>query len=469
MAPKGFVFYDTETTGTNTSFDQILQFAAIRTDENLNEIDRFEIRCRLMPHIVPSPVSLCVTRMTIERLIDPALPSHYEMICEIRAKLAEWSPSIFTGWNTLGFDEHLLRQALYQSLHSPYLTSTGGNCRIDILKIAQATSILVPDGIIVPMGDKGKPTFKLDRLAPANGFDHSNAHDALADVEATIHVCRLIRDKAPGLWADAVRLSEKVSAVAFLDAEPCFILTESFYNLPYQFALTKIGHEPGNAGTVLALNLAINIDQLRAMTDDELAARLARSPKPVRRIRTNAVPTLQSISEYAQFDGVASGDLLERAYRIRAHTEFCARLIRLSTREACLPSEFVEEQIYSGFFNRADEGRMAAFHLAAWEERTAMVAEFGDVRLRALGNRLIYEHRPYLLHPEHRTKLGEKMARRMSGEGYENPVWTTIAAAATDAARRLDQKNECEAEILAGVSDYLAKHIPVEASPPTIR
>ena len=36
-----FVFYDTETTGTNTTFDQILQFGAIKTDHDLNEIDRF--------------------------------------------------------------------------------------------------------------------------------------------------------------------------------------------------------------------------------------------------------------------------------------------------------------------------------------------------------------------------------------------------------------------------------------------
>jgi exonuclease I len=42
-----FVFYDTETTGTDTAFDQILQFAAIRTDDNMRELDRFEIRCRL--------------------------------------------------------------------------------------------------------------------------------------------------------------------------------------------------------------------------------------------------------------------------------------------------------------------------------------------------------------------------------------------------------------------------------------
>ena len=54
------VFYDTETTGTKTFYDQVLQFAAIQTDlEELNEIDRFEIRCRLLPHVVPAPGALC--------------------------------------------------------------------------------------------------------------------------------------------------------------------------------------------------------------------------------------------------------------------------------------------------------------------------------------------------------------------------------------------------------------------------
>ena len=38
-----YVFYDTETTGTDTAYDQFLQFAAISTDDRLNELDRFEI------------------------------------------------------------------------------------------------------------------------------------------------------------------------------------------------------------------------------------------------------------------------------------------------------------------------------------------------------------------------------------------------------------------------------------------
>jgi exodeoxyribonuclease I len=32
-----FLFYDTETSGLNRAFDQILEFAAIRTDLKLNE------------------------------------------------------------------------------------------------------------------------------------------------------------------------------------------------------------------------------------------------------------------------------------------------------------------------------------------------------------------------------------------------------------------------------------------------
>ena len=43
-----YIFYDLETTGTDKNFDQILQFAAILTDDDFRELDRFEVRCRLI-------------------------------------------------------------------------------------------------------------------------------------------------------------------------------------------------------------------------------------------------------------------------------------------------------------------------------------------------------------------------------------------------------------------------------------
>ena len=109
-----YVFYDTETTGIETPFDQILQFAAIRTDDALNELERFNIRCRLLPHIIPSPKALLITQVTPAILTDPELPSHYTMIRQIRDTLLAWSPATFIGFNSMSFDEDLLRQALFQ-------------------------------------------------------------------------------------------------------------------------------------------------------------------------------------------------------------------------------------------------------------------------------------------------------------------------------------------------------------------
>ena len=74
--------------------------------------------------------------MTIGRVTAKDLPTHYEMVCQIRAQLEIWRPTTFVGWNSLSFDESLLRQAFYKCLHPPYLTNTNGNQRSDILKLA---------------------------------------------------------------------------------------------------------------------------------------------------------------------------------------------------------------------------------------------------------------------------------------------------------------------------------------------
>ena len=42
-----YVFYDFETTGFNSNFDQPIQLAAILTDENFNTKDVINEKCRL--------------------------------------------------------------------------------------------------------------------------------------------------------------------------------------------------------------------------------------------------------------------------------------------------------------------------------------------------------------------------------------------------------------------------------------
>src|SRR5947209_881150 len=118
-----FVFFDTETTGLKRGFDQILHFAAIRTDTTLNEIARFETRSRLLPHVLPHPSALQTNGLPIARLTDPSLLSHYEMVGEIQRTLLRWSPAVFVGFNSIRFDEEMLRHALFQCLFPAFLTS----------------------------------------------------------------------------------------------------------------------------------------------------------------------------------------------------------------------------------------------------------------------------------------------------------------------------------------------------------
>ncbi|WP_420588081.1 exonuclease domain-containing protein [Marivita sp.] len=100
-----FVFYDLETTGISPEFDQPLQFAAIWTDENFVEKDRVNIRCRLAPHILPSPQALVVTRVTPDQLTDPSLPSLFEFSQQVAEFTERWAPAIWVGYNTMKFDE----------------------------------------------------------------------------------------------------------------------------------------------------------------------------------------------------------------------------------------------------------------------------------------------------------------------------------------------------------------------------
>lgn len=456
-----FVFYDTETTGTNTAFDQILQFAAIKTDHELKEIDRFEIRCQLLPYVVPAPGAMRVTGVTVDQLIDPALPSHYEMVRAIKAKLDEWGPAIFIGHNSLSFDEHLLRQAFYKTLHPPYLTNTNGNCRSDSLRIIQAVNVFEPGIISVPVDDKGRETFKLDRLAPTNGFSHSAAHDAMGDVEAMVHMCRILADHADGHWSNFVRFAQKAAVLDFAQEEDVFSFTDIFYGKAYSWMVTALGPNPDNGAQLLVFDLSLDPDDLAGLGDDDLAARLAERPKPVRALRTNACPCVMAYEdapEHLRSGAAEIAELRSRAARLRQDESFRQRLIAafIATREDKEPSAHVEEQIYDGFAANADQALMTQFHEVPWPDRPGVVANLADRRLKTLGERLVYVEAPDTLPAQKRAAYDVAIAERLMAADGSVP-WLTLPKAITETNDMLAVASGSEADLLRDLHDYLVQ------------
>ena len=94
-----------------------------------------------------------------------------------------------------------MRQMFYQNLQpNIFATQFFDNSRLDVMKMVFAVFAENPDILEWPINEKGKINFKLDQLAPANGFKSHNAHDALGDVEATIFILNIIKTKAPELY-----------------------------------------------------------------------------------------------------------------------------------------------------------------------------------------------------------------------------------------------------------------------------
>jgi len=187
---KTYLFYDIETSGLNHAFDQILTFACIRTDLELNEIDRQTVTICLRKDIVPSPNAFLTHGLTYTELALGI--SEYTAAQKIH-KILNTPGTISLGYNSLGFDDEFLRFLFYRNLLDPYTHQYRNGCsRMDILPVTVIFKVFHPDSLRWPQID-GKPTLKLDSLVRENNFVTSGrAHEALNDVEAVIELSKIL-------------------------------------------------------------------------------------------------------------------------------------------------------------------------------------------------------------------------------------------------------------------------------------
>jgi exodeoxyribonuclease-1 len=443
-----YVFYDTETTGTATAFDHILQFAAVLTNEDLQELDRYEVRSRLDAHVIAHPGALLTNRISVERLLDPSLPSNYEMVCQIRKQLTEWSPAIFIGYNSLKFDEEILRQAFFKALHPPYLTAKFGNGRADAMTLVKIATAFVPECLAIPCNEGGNQVFKLDQVAPANGFNHENAHDALGDVLATIHLARCVKERAPECWKRFLQFSRKAAVAEFIETEAAFLLTE-FYWKPkaYHYPVAYVATDPESANVKVCLDVRNDPLWLATLTDSQLVAFANKSPKPLRSVRTNSSPLIANLDDVPAdaLHGFSTELLRARAEQLRADGELQLRLMETfgNIKTAYEESDHWEE-------------KMDIFHAVAWPERGPIVESFSDDRLRHFGRRLLHAHCREALSPEICAEIDNLIAGRLLDELPPKDKWTSIPMALAAAAAMLEGATEEDAQLLSGYTAYLS-------------
>ena len=91
------------------------------------------------------------------------------------------------------------------------------------MKLLHAAAASHPNAFVTPISnDTGRPTFQLTEFARVNNISQEKAHDALYDVEATLEVCRLIKERCPDVWDASLQTASKADVYSKMDEDKVF-------------------------------------------------------------------------------------------------------------------------------------------------------------------------------------------------------------------------------------------------------
>jgi exodeoxyribonuclease-1 len=294
-------------------------------------------------------------------------------------------------------------------------------------------------------------TRRLDAIAPANGFNRHNAHDALGDVEATIFMAQLVKQRAPEVWDALMPLASKLAVVQRALSGQILSLTEFYNGKPYSLAVVGCGQNPQYDAQLGVFDLKYDPDEYVNLPVEGLIEVMNSCKKAIRCIRANNQPILAPVSierpNLCELP-ITSDEIARRAAVIARAVEFRARVgeaiaKRYPSKE---PSIYVEEQIYDRFPTRTDEFLMERFHKVPWESRAKLVEQMEDSRLRELGYRLIFLERPDVLPAEKQIEMALWQQTRL--KALSNVPWLTVPGALAD-AETLRNENPSEQEMLS--------------------
>ncbi|MDB5827540.1 MAG: Exodeoxyribonuclease [Variovorax sp.] len=473
-----FLWHDYETFGAVPRRDRPSQFAAIRTDAELNEVgEPLMIYCKPAPDYLPSPEACLITGITPQLCLERGVAEH-EFAAQIERTFAQ-PGTVGVGYNTIRFDDEVTRFMFWRNLIDPYGREWQNDCgRWDLLDVVRLTWALRPDGIVWPTKEDGKPSFKLGDLARANGLLHEAAHDALSDVRATIALARLIRDRQPKLFEFAFSLHKKDRVARELGLPSTRDTAKPFLHVSGMFPTERgclavmwpLATHPTNKNELIAWDLAYDPTELRDLDVETLRLRLftrtADLPEgvvrlPVKGVHLNKSPmVVGNLRTLAPAMAERWGIDLEAASR---HAEIARGLPDMSAiwpKVYARPREAtpdVDEDLYGGFVGDADRRRMARLRGFSPVELARERTGFDDARLEELVFRYRARNWPETLNVEETERWeAHRAARLLEGEGGARSVdmlFTEIDTLSENA----DERGE---ELLGALYEYAEAIVP---------
>lgn len=380
-----FFFYDLETSGLNSREDRIMQFAGQRTDMNLQPLgEPVNILVKLSDDILPSPGAIMVTKITPQDTLRDGI-SEAEFSKYVSEEI--FTPgTVSVGYNTVRFDDEFMRNLFWRTFRDPYEWQwKDDRSRWDFLDVVRLTRALRPEGINWPFTEDGKATNRLELITKLNGIEHEHAHDALADVYATIAVARLIKTKQPELFDYLFKMRKKndVKKLINLENKHPFVYASGRYSSEFNKTTVAFPLTSARNGNILVFDLRQNLDEL-------LARENAAFYPAVKELCFNKCPAVAPLSVLDKADGwqkigLDRATVEKNLQSLLNHPEFAEQMREKNENMPEFPpTEDPEEALYDGFLDDRDRTRCQAVQSATAAQLVDFHPDFTDERLPEL-------------------------------------------------------------------------------------
>ena len=434
-----FLWHDYETFGINTRRARPAQFAAIRTDAELNEIGTpLMLYCQPAVDFLPDPQACLITGITPQLCLEKGIPE-YQFAAQIEQAFS-LPGTVGVGYNTIRFDDEITRFMFWRNLIDPYAREWQNDCgRWDLLDVVRTAYALRPEGIEWPLNAEGKPSFKLTDLSAANGLLHEAAHDALSDVRATIALARLIKTAQPKLFDFCFGLHKKDRVMAELGLPTTLTQARPFLHISGMFApergclalMWPLAMHPANKNELLAWDLAFDPRELVQMNAEQIRLRLftktADLPEGVQRLPVKSIHLNKSPTVIGNYKTLSSAMAQRWGLNLDAQLANAAQAQALPDMSGIWPAVFkrpaaatpdVDEDLYGGFVGNADRRRLNDLRQLKAQELASARPAFDDARLTELLWRYRARNFPQSLSADELARWeAHRGARLFDGEG----------------------------------------------------
>ena len=417
-----FFWYDLETSGISPRDDRIMQFAGQRTTLTLEPVgEPVNILVRLADDILPQPDAVLLTGITPQQTLSDGV-TEVEFLKTFYEEVAK-PGTIFVGFNTVRFDDEFMRYLHYRNFYDPYEWQwKDGRGRWDLLDVVRMTRALRPDGMKWPVVD-GKPGNRLEFLTKANNIPHDGAHDALADVLASIEVAKLIQKNQPKLFAWLLGMRDKSQVKLLVEKDEPFVYSSGKYENDAEKTTVaiRLTEHPKKQGA-LVYDLRYDPTQFLTMKPKELVERWrwtresdAPQRLPVKTMQFNRCPAIAPLGVLDKPSQkrirIDLKEVEKHKQTLQQHPEFVRSVLQAlklldaeqEQRQQTMNAD-VDAQLYNGFYDTHDSNLLGVVRAAEPHELSPELGEsFHDPRLKALLVRYKVRNYPASLTPEERT------------------------------------------------------------------